>query len=279
MFDWSRGSLLKAMQIAAIPDASYDGWLKGFAYGWLQAVLLFSPAAKVLDVGCGAKPHFAEKLRRRYGVEAHGLDKRNPTGKKGWGLGEKNEQMYPEIILHDGFAGEEIGPAEFFDAVLSVSSLEHIYDCSKPINSTDMYPHCRAFKDMARMVKPGGILAFTYDFQLCYPYNPGWSPSADHEFLLMLGLTPCCPSKRPRSETFIYNHADSLFVQADGILSFCDYYFRTVIICFAFQKPGPQKGLVAYHPNSKIARILEGNTLEYPSQEYLCTTLSPPTSF
>jgi len=41
MFDWSRGSLLKAMQIAAIPDASYDGWLKGFAYGWLQAVLLF----------------------------------------------------------------------------------------------------------------------------------------------------------------------------------------------------------------------------------------------
>jgi SAM-dependent methyltransferase len=251
------------MQVAGVPDASYDPYLKGFAYGWLQSILCFSPGAKILDVGCSATPHFAEKLRKAYGVEAHGLDKSTPTSKADWGLDEKSVQLYPELVLHNGFAGEEVCPAEFFDAVLSVSTLEHIYDHSKAVSSSEMYPHYRALKDMARMVKPGGILAFTYDFPLCYPYNAGWSPQADHEFLLTQGLLPLFPNKGPKSETFIYNHTDSLFVQADGILSYCDYYFRIVIICFAFFKPGQTQALVTYHPNCRIAHILEGGPEEY----------------
>jgi len=264
LFDWSRGSLFKALQVAGVPDASYDAYLKGFAYAWLQSILHFSPSSKVLDVGCSATPYFAENLRTRYGVEAHGLDKSAPNDKRGWGLDQKSAELYPGVTLHDGFAGEEVCSPDFFDAVLSVSTLEHIYDHSRAVNSNEMYPHYRALRDMARMVKPGGILAFTYDFPLSYPFNPGWSPVADHEFLLTLGLSPCCASKAPRSETFIYNHADTLFTQADGILSYCDYYFRIAIVCFAFWKPGPGQALVKYLPNAKIAHIIEGGPEEYP---------------
>jgi SAM-dependent methyltransferase len=263
MFDWSRGSLLKAMQLAGVPDASYDPWLKGFAYAWLQAVLSFSEGAKVLEVGCSATPHYLEKLRSRYKIEAHGLDKKDPKSRDGWGLDEKSGQMYPELILHNGFAGEEVCPSDFFDAVISVSSIEHIYDSAKPINARDMYPHYRALKDMARMVKPGGIIAFTYDFTLCFPHNAGWSPVADYDFLLTLGLVPCCPQKDPEGEIFIYNHSDTLFVQPDGILNLFDNYFRIAIMCFAFRKPALRKGLVQYKPNKRIAHILEGVPEEY----------------
>ena len=258
MFDWSRGSLLKAMQLAKIPDAAYDPWLKGFAYAWLQSILAFSPQAKVLDVGCSATPHYAEKLRRLYSVEAHGLDKGAPGSKEGWGLDERSQRMYPEVILHHGWAGEEVCPPDFFDAVISVSTLEHIYDTSKPVDANDMYPHYRSLKDMARMVKPGGVVAFTYDFPLSYPYNPGWSPIADYEYLLTLGLSPCCPQKTPQTDIVIYNHSDSLFVQPDGILAFCDYYFRIAIMCFAFRKSGETDSKVQYRPNERIRHILEG---------------------
>jgi len=251
------------MQGAGVPDAAYDPLLKKFAYGWLQAILCFSPGAKILDVGC-ATPVFAESLRKAYGVEAHGLDKRIPISRAGWGLDENSPPLYPEVVIHNGFAGEEACPAEFFDAVLSVSTLEHIYDHAKAVSSTEMYPHYRALKDMARMVKPGGILAFTYDFPLCYPYNAGWSPQADHEFLITQGLLPLFPDKSPKSEAFIYNYADSLFVQADQILSYCDYCYRIAIICFAFLKPGQTQALVTYDPNSKIVHVLEGGPDEYP---------------
>lgn len=275
MFDWSKGSVLKAMCQAAVPHASYDPWLKGFANAWLHAILHFQQGAKVLDVGCSKTPHFVEDLRTRYGIEAHGLDSSKPTqheGREGWGFGVESQSKFPHVIFHDGLAGEGVGTSEHFDAVVSVSTLEHIYDTVQPTDTTNLFPHYDALNDMARMVKPGGILAFTYDFPLCYYYNPGWSPLADFNYLSSLGLQPCCRNKPPKSETYIYNYADTLFVQPDGILNFCDYYFRIAILCFAFQKPG-SGGLVHYRPHSTIAHILENDQQEYPSLTFNSKTV------
>ena len=239
MFDWSRGELLKAMQRAKVPHATYDPMLKGFAYAWIQSVLRFERGAKVLDVGCSASPYYVDDLRRLYGIEAHGMDKTaaaknvreisriTPAGELrretlSWGLTEDTARRFPEVRLHDAFAGEGRGPGGVFDAVISVSALEHVYDKVKPVSRDKMYPHYDVLRDMARMVKPGGILAFTYDFILCYPFNPGWSPAADHEYLASLDLLPCQWRRGPVSETFIYNYVDSLFVQPDMVLSFSD---------------------------------------------------------
>jgi hypothetical protein len=116
---------------------------------------------------------------------------------------------------------------------------------------------------MARMVRPGGILAFTYDFQLSYPYAAGWSPMADHEFLITLGLQPCFPRRPPANEAFIYNHSDTLFVQPDMILAYCDFLYRISILCFAFQKPGGS-ARVTYGPAAELHRVLHEGPFEYP---------------
>jgi SAM-dependent methyltransferase len=283
VFDWSRGELLKAMQRAKVPHAVYDPLLKGFAYAWIQSVLRFQPGAKVLDVGCGASPYYIDDLRQLYGIEAHGMDKSSeaknvrdvyritPDGEVrretlSWGLTKDTAREFSEVALHDAFAGEGTGPGEFFDAVLSVSALEHIYDEVKPVSRDRLYPHYDALKDMARMVKPGGILAFTYDFPLCYPFNPGWSPMADHEYLATLGLVPCQWKRGPVSETFIYNYVDSLFVQADTVLSFSDRLYRIAIVCFAFQKPakGNRLALVSHAPRPELRLAVERGPFEHP---------------
>ena len=283
MFDWSRGELLKAMQRAKIPHATYDPMLKGFAYAWTQSVLRFERGARVLDVGCSASPYYIDDLRRLYGIEAHGMDKSieaknvreiyriTPEAELrretlSWGLTDDTAQRFPEVTLHDAFAGEGKGPAEFFDAVVSISTLEHVYDEIKPVTRGNMYPHYGALEDMARMVKPGGILAFTYDFLLCYPFNPGWSPLADYEYLLSLGLTPCTWKRGPISETFIYNYADSLFVQADMVLSFSDRLYRIAIVCFAFQKQVEQgvTVLASYAPRAELRPFVEHGPVEHP---------------
>lgn len=284
MFDWSRGELLKAMQRAKVPHATYDPMLKGFAYAWIQSVVGFDAGAKVLDVGCGASPYYIDDLRRQYGIEAHGMDKMaaaknvrevyrvTPEGETkpetlSWGLNEETTSRFPEITLHDAFAGEGKGPDGFFDAVISVSTLEHTYDEMRPVSRGKMYPHYDALRDMARMVKPGGILAFTYDFLFCYPFNPGWSPAADHEYLTLLGLLPCHPRRGPVSETFIYNHVDSLFVQPDMVLSFSDRFYRIGIVCFAFFKPPDETGsyaLVRYGPRAALRSLVEQGPFEYP---------------
>jgi SAM-dependent methyltransferase len=283
VFDWSRGELLKAMQRAKVPHAVYDPLLKGFAYAWLQSVLRFEPGARVLDVGCGASPYYIDDLRQIYGIEAHGMDKSSeatnvrdlyritPDGevrpeRMSWGLTENTARAFPDVTMHDGYAGEGIGPDEAFDVVLSVSALEHIYDKVKPVSGGRMYPHYEVLGDMARMVKPGGILAFTYDFLLCYPFNPGWSPLADHEYLTTLGLHPCDTRRGPVSETFIYNFVDSLFVQADMVLSYADRLYRIAIVCFAFQKPAEAAvGVPAsYAPRPELRPVVERGPFEHP---------------
>jgi SAM-dependent methyltransferase len=284
VFDWSRGELLKAMQRAKVPHATYDPMLKGFAYAWIQSVLRFEQGARVLDVGCSASPYYIDDLRRLYGIKAHGMDKSGTAKNEreiyritpelelrremlSWGLLENTAQRFPEVTLHDAFAGEGTGPREFFDAVVSVSSLEHVYDRIKPVASCNMYPHYGVLEDMARMVKPGGILAFTYDFLLCYPFNPGWSPAADHEYLTSLGLVPCQWRRGPVSETFIYNYADSLFVQPDMVLAFSDRLYRIAIVCFAFFKPaqpGVAGALVSYAPRAELRIAVEQGPYEHP---------------
>jgi SAM-dependent methyltransferase len=282
VFDWSRAELLKAMQRAKVPHAVYDPLLKGFAYAWLQSVLRFEPGARVLDVGCGASPYYIDDLRQIYGIEAHGMDKSSeaknvrdlyritPDGevrpeRMSWGFTENTARAFPDVTMHDAYAGEGTGPDESFDVVLSVSALEHIYDTVKPVSAGRMYPHYDVLRDMARMVKPGGILAFTYDFLLCYPFNPGWSPIADHEYLTTLGLRPCDSRRGPVSETFIYNFVDSLFVQADMVLSYADRLYRIAIVCFAFQKPADPTvtPLASYAPRAELRPAIERGPFEH----------------
>lgn len=281
MFDWSRGSLLKAMQQAKIPHATYDPLLKGFAYAWIQSILQFKPGAKVLDVGCGASPFFINDLRQLYRIDAYGMDKSEAAKNVrevyrvtaagevrrevlSWGLTEDTARRFPDVRLYDAFAGDGTGPGEYFDAVISVSALEHVYDTAKPIAKDAMYPHYDVLRDMVRMLKPGGLLVLTYDFPLAYPYNPGWSPSADHEFLITLGMNPCYWKRVPISEAFIYNHPDTLFIQPDMILAFCDFLYRIAIMCFAFQKPGNGPTLATYGPHPELVRALEKGPLEHP---------------
>jgi hypothetical protein len=66
------------------------------------------------------------------------------------------------------------------------------------------------------------------------------------------------------SETLIYNHPDTPFIQADTILAFCDYLYRIAIMCFAFYKPAENAWLVTYaRMHNWRAHLLERGLLEH----------------
>jgi len=241
-----------------VPFAGYDAWLKGWAYAWAVALLEIPPGSRVLDVGCGRHPYYAQYFLKR-GCEAHGMDAAyDPKRmKEGWGIAPETITENPDIHFHLGLAGDGVGPRDYFDLVTCVSTLEHIYDSAFVLDPDNPMPHIAALEDMLRMLKPGGVLAVTYDFFLVdMPHWRGWDYLADIQALELNGTSLLSRERLLRSRTYIYNHEDTLFMQPEGILSFADSYLRSTSIGMMFRKPGGFESKVQLSPHPALKDVL-----------------------
>lgn len=265
MFDWARGSVLKKMIEVGITGASYDPWLKGWSCAWPLALLKFPRSTKILDVGPGNNPWYAQHFAD-HGCETHVLEQRfkSSKGDEGFGISIASIRQHPKIHFHRGLAGQNKGPKKYFDAITCISVLEHTYDTTTAFHPHNPLPHLAVLADMIRMLKPGGLLILTYDFYLNdMPHHRGWDFLADIMFLHYCGI-PLLSYRNPlRSRTYLYNYEDTLFMAPKGILSFSDNYIRSTSVGMIFRKPGPPS-LVTFNPHPKLKQFLIQPTYEHP---------------
>ena len=267
MFDWARGSVLKRMIEAKIPFASYEPWLKGWAAAWPLVLLEIPKGTKVLDVGSGNNPYYADYFAQ-IGCVAHVLDgkfvPREDGG--GWGISKETVKKYPHVTFHIGLAGERVGPRKYFDLITCISVMEHIYDSRSPVDPKNPMPHLEALADMIEMLKPGGVLALTYDFFLNdMPHWRGWDYLADIALLNQVGIPLLNPNIPLKSRTYIYNHEDTLFMAPEGILSFSKRYLRSTSVGMMYKKPGgTDKVKLSPHPD--FGDLVVGESFNFPDQ-------------
>lgn len=251
-----------------IPFASYEAFLKGWAAAWPFIVLDIPPGIRVLDIGSGDKPYYAQHFAD-LGHEAHVLETPYERGtmKESWGVTDETIRDHPQIKFHLGLAGQNIPPAQYFDLITCISVVEHIYDSTSPLEPGNEFPHFRALEDMIRMLAPGGVLVLTYDFDVGDYHadvsaGRGWDYLADIEFMRLRGIPLLSYDRKLRGQAYIYNYEDALYTTAEGVLSFSDRYRRIANIGMIYQRPGPNLK-VTYSPHPAfVADIIDADSID-----------------
>jgi SAM-dependent methyltransferase len=109
--------------------------------------LLDAGKEKILDIGYGSGllfPSLLQFAQTCYGLESHGQEK------KVYEFLAKEKIALEKVILSSGSILEMPFADGFFDAVVSVSTLEHIEDLDK------------AMSEMSRVLKPGGEIILSF---------------------------------------------------------------------------------------------------------------------
>ena len=134
--------------------ASYDVRWKRYIDDSVRATLeriQISPAARVLDVGCGTGALLRQLMHDRPGLHCSGLDASQ-------GMLEQARQHLPKADLREGFADALPWPSAEFDLVASCNAFHFFPD------------RTQALREMARVLKPDGLLVITDwcdDYLIC----------------------------------------------------------------------------------------------------------------
>lgn len=149
----------KGFQLEEFPGYTHDQWgIKAHNRPWIDEVGKFAKGQKIIEVG-GAYSLLPKYLSEKYELEVWiGDDFGMSTGESNWSRWGDPYQLpykYPSIK----YVFERFGcysknyPDQYFDRILSVSTLEHI----------PYQKRLDVFKDMNRCLKPGGMQLHTID--------------------------------------------------------------------------------------------------------------------
>ena len=259
MFDWARGSMLKQLVERKLFFSEWkrDDWLMNWHTPWLLGLIEFTPGMSVLDVGSSA-PHLMLHLRETYGCDVHALDAQAADANKAnFGFQGDTAERFPGVELHVGFAGDDLLPAEKFDLVTCISALEHTYDHATPLQAERPMPHLHALRDMARMLKPGGVLLMNWDLYLDnMPQKFGYDFEMDFQYLRASGLRLVTNRRRLRSTPYLFCHPETLWFDPYQVLGFkLGALRRGTAINMLWRKPGtvsrvrlaPRPGLEGFY--------------------------------
>jgi hypothetical protein len=110
-------------------------------------------------------------------------------------------------------------PAESFDLVTCISTLEHTYDHNSPVDPNRPLPHLNAMRDMVRILKPGGAFLMNWDYFLAgKTHNTGYDFESDYQFLRACGLRPFSTRRTMRGQRYIFDHSDTLFFDHAAVM-------------------------------------------------------------
>ncbi len=145
---------------------------KFWEYPWILSNLHLEPHLTILDAGCGRAP--LQYFLAEMSMKMHGID---PKENVGWhGIDRRLARKYGVNIDYRIEGMEKISyPSEYFDRVISVSVIEHCRarhiknDLQTPQDKADKKLQARMIKEMARVLKPNGLLIITVD--VIYPVN------------------------------------------------------------------------------------------------------------
>lgn len=224
MFDWARGSVLKQMIAAGIPGAAYDDWLHGWATAWPQYVIECAPEASVLDVAMGdGRRHHAEKFAREgCRVESiSGADITAIAASTSW-----KTDAFDSITWKIGA----------FDLITAIS-LDHL-ESLEPLNIRQPLAQQELLRRCVNALKPDGVLIWSAPVVLDVSDTPPLLDyAANIHWLQLSGLSLLSASSQVHERPYLYNAADTIFMQPGAIFSLADSYFRATRIGAALRKP------------------------------------------
>jgi SAM-dependent methyltransferase len=266
MFDWARGTALKRFIDAGLFMAGWEAgharWLKNWHTPWLLGLVKFTPEMSVLDVG-SSRPWFMKHLHKHYGCEVHALDVDSSVATNdNFGFAADVDAVFPEVTMHVGLAGDGVLPAERFDVITCISTLEHTYDNVSPLHPKGPLPHLNALRDMARMLKPGGLLLMNWDMYLSgMRHHVGWDYEVDCRILQECGMRLASDRRILRGAQYLFDHSDTVFFDHEDVLHFeVDTVVRGTAINVLWRKPGDEHR-VPLNPRAELDEVY------FPAQE------------
>jgi len=148
--------------IAAGPVGPNKYW----EYPWVLASLQLTPGLSILDAGCGRAP--VQFALADLGMRVFAID---PNENVGWhGIDRRLAKKFNLDINYRVMGMEKIDyPDESFDRVISVSVIEHCraifpkHELKTPQTAEDRALQGRMMKELARVLKKGGLLVITLD--------------------------------------------------------------------------------------------------------------------
>jgi SAM-dependent methyltransferase len=154
-------------KLLSYPGSGPVGPKKHWEYPWVLSNLELKSGLKVLDAGCGRAP--IQFILAELGADLTAID---PFENVGWhGIDRRLSEKYGLEMNYRVEGMERISsPDETFDRVVSVSVIEHCRaaavknEIKVPQNEEDRKLQGRMMKEMARVLKKGGLLIVTVDF-------------------------------------------------------------------------------------------------------------------
>jgi len=152
--------------LAGVPHR-LDHFFRIWEYGLVLAALQANEAKTVLEIGGGGS--LFAPAAAMLGMEILQVDLKDCTH---W-TAKQEEKLGVSLpyVQQDFF---EYATEERFDAVVSISVIEHVSaDASRQINTDEWHTAKRVqfFERMLNLVKPGGLVAITTDFHPDKPRN------------------------------------------------------------------------------------------------------------
>ena len=160
-------------------DANSDICLELWRQAFERMPIVFPPDATVLEIGCAEADWMTPMLAERPDLKIHGID---------WRACETDR---PGLVYRADVLTAEF-PENSFDAVVGISSLEHVglghYD-DDPLD-VDGDTHCMA--RVVRWLKPGGFVyadvPFGAQYEVCGTSHRVYDEAAVRARLLVPGL-------------------------------------------------------------------------------------------
>ncbi len=149
--------------------AGHFGPQKYWEYPWILGNLGLKPGMKVLDAGCGTAP--MQYAMAKLGCDVCGID---PFENVRWhGINRRVAERFNCKIEYRVESMEHISyPDNTFDRVSCASVIEHCRvapvdnERMSPLTPDDLALQRRMMDQMIRVLKPGGLLVLTTDYNL-----------------------------------------------------------------------------------------------------------------
>lgn len=199
-------------------------------YPWCYSRLIslgLEPSNLVLDVGCGTNPFMIELAGRRVhvvGLDLYSDDDLRSPG-PGWGFNRKLENEC--LTFCEANMTNIPYPDDYFDAVYSVSLLEH---CDESTRRAGL-------REMLRVLKPRGPLVVTEDY-IPMPIKPvpgimeACARTMDYDFrehIALTGRTLADPSVKIPSDMEIAQMRDRGELLLNCVVAPREYYHFTSV--------------------------------------------------